>query len=67
MTINNEHNEKCPTCNTKLIIETRIVDMGLFQHDYNYAECLTCKKQWTFAKEEIGMMDFCQHFKIGRK
>ena len=60
MTINNEHHEKCPTCNNKLIVETRILDMGLFQHQWEYVECVTCKKQWTFSKNEISV-------KIGRK
>ena len=49
----NREEEKCPTCANELISETRIVDIGLFQHQWEYSECLTCKKQWTFSKNEI--------------
>ena len=45
--------EKCPTCANYLISETRIVNMGLFQHEWYYIECITCKKQWTFSEKEI--------------
>ena len=45
--------EKCPTCANDLISETRIVDMGLFQHQWEYVECTTCMKQWTFSEKEI--------------
>ena len=58
--------EKCPTCANDLISETRIVlecfaiDMGLFQHEWYYTECITCMKQWTFSEKEIRV-------KVGRR
>jgi|TARA_R110001583_G_scaffold214_1_gene2172 hypothetical protein len=49
--IMSKEKEKCPTCVNDLILEIRIVDMGLFQHQYEYVECITCTKQWTREKE----------------
>ena len=51
--INEQEAEQCSTCANELISETRIVDIGLFKHQWEYAECLTCKIQWTFNKNEI--------------